>query len=297
MAGATRLSAADLNMLLLIRHFELKLLELFASGHIAGTTHTCLGQEYIPVALTPLLTPAFTFSNHRGHGHYLAQFGDIDGLLAEICGREGAVCGGHGGSQHIFRDGYCSTGVQGAGVSTSLGVALHMKSVGRPDLVVAYVGDGTWGQGTVYEVLNMAVLWRLPLVVVVENNGIAQSTPTSLAMAGTIAGRAAAFGARYEYVEGTCVVAIRELLTEPLARTRDGAGPLVIEFRTGRLGPHSKGDDTRSAADMDRLREGDWYTTYPGAHPHQFAEADVEQRELVDRLAREVLARPLAGVR
>src|SRR5205085_10545173 len=105
---------ADLATMLLIRHFELALLDLFARGELHGTTHTCLGQEYVPVALAPLLTARdYVFSNHRGHGHYIARFGDPDGLLAEIMGRAGGVCHGVGGSQHVFRDRYLSTGVQG----------------------------------------------------------------------------------------------------------------------------------------------------------------------------------------
>src|SRR6185437_13571078 len=109
-AGLSPPSAADLDRLLMIRHFEQALLELFSQGRLNGTTHTCLGQEYIPVALYPLLDEGdFVFSNHRGHGHYLARFDDPAGLLAEIMGREGAVCNGVGGSQHIFRDRYLST--------------------------------------------------------------------------------------------------------------------------------------------------------------------------------------------
>ncbi|MEU1762973.1 thiamine pyrophosphate-dependent dehydrogenase E1 component subunit alpha [Micromonospora sp. NPDC005652] len=286
-----RLADADLDLLLTIRHFEQTLLSLFASGHIAGTTHTCLGQEYIPVAMTPLLAPAFTFSNHRGHGHYLAQFGDLAGLLAEITGRAGAVCGGVGGSQHVFRDGFCSTGVQGEGVAAAVGVALHMRTTNLPDLAVAYIGDGTWGQGVVYEALNLAALWSLPLVIVVEHNGIAQSTPTDRAMAGTVAARAAAFGVRHAYVDSTCVVAIRDQLAAEVARVRDGGGPLVVEFRTQRLGPHSKGDDTRPAAELAALTERDWYTTYARQHPAHFAARDAKARATVAVIAQEVLAR------
>jgi acetoin:2,6-dichlorophenolindophenol oxidoreductase subunit alpha len=287
-----RLADTDLDLLLTIRHFERTLLSLFAAGHIAGTTHTCLGQEYIPVAMTPLLAPAFTFSNHRGHGHYLAQFGDVAGLLAEVTGRAGAVCGGVGGSQHVLREGFCSTGVQGEGVAAALGVAMHMRSTGRPDLAVAYIGDGTWGQGVVYEALNMAALWSLPLVIVVEHNGIAQTTPTVHAMAGTVAARAAAFGVAHVWVDTTCVTAVRGQLAAPVKRVRGGGGPLVVEFRTQRLGPHSKGDDTRSPAELAALAERDWYTTYARQHPEQFAERDAIARASVESLAREILTRP-----
>ena len=284
----------DLGLLLLIRHFELALLDLFAQGRVAGTTHTCLGQEYIPVAVAPLLAPAFVMTNHRGHGHYLAQFRDPAGLLAEITGRAGAVCGGRGGSQHLFREGFCSTGIQGEGVAVAAGLALRMKATKRPGLAAVYTGDGTWGQGVVYEALNMAQMWRLPLVMVVENNGIAQSTPTARAMAGSIEARAAAFGARHEQVTATCPLAVREQLAGPITQTRAGAGPLVIEFRTHRLGPHSKGDDTRDEAELAELREWDWYARYRDAHPGQFAAADAAAKQLISDTVTEVLARPLA---
>ncbi|MFD4208322.1 thiamine pyrophosphate-dependent dehydrogenase E1 component subunit alpha [Micromonospora tulbaghiae] len=294
-AAPGALTDDDLARLLLIRHFERSLLDLFAAGEVSGTTHTCLGQEYIPVALQTLTTPAFVFSNHRGHGHYLAQFGDPAGLLAEILGREGAVCGGYGGSQHLYREGFCSTGVQGESVPAALGVALHLRRTGKPGLVVAYIGDGTWGQGVVYEALNMAQLWSAPLLLAVENNGIAQSTPTERAMAGSIAGRAAAFGVRYEGVESTCIPTIRRQLAGALAETRCGAGPLVIEFRTERLGPHSKGDDFRPAEYLAGLADWDWYTRYAARYPAQFAEIDARQRQLIESVVRDVLARPLAA--
>jgi acetoin:2,6-dichlorophenolindophenol oxidoreductase subunit alpha len=288
------LDDADLDLLLLIRHFELTVLELFARGQLSGTTHTCLGQEYIPVAMTPLLSPAFVVSNHRGHGHYLAQFRDPVGLLAEITGRSGGICGGRGGSQHLYRDGFCSTGIQGEGVPVALGAALHLRRVRRPGLAVAYLGDGTWGQGVVYEALNMAQLWTAPLVLVVENNGIAQSTPVGSAMAGSVAARAAGFGVRYQEVIATCPVAIRGQLAGPVRQTRDGGGPLVVEFRTRRLGPHSKGDDTRDKAELAAIAEWDWYVRYRQLHGEQFEAADEKQRRRMADIASEILARPLA---
>lgn len=288
------LDDADLDLLLLIRHFELTVLDLFARGQLSGTTHTCLGQEYIPVAMTQLLLPAFVVSNHRGHGHYLAQFRDPAGLLAEITGRSGGICGGLGGSQHLYRDGFCSTGVQGEGVPIALGAALHLGRVGRSGLAAAYLGDGTWGQGVLYEALNMAQLWSAPLVLVVENNGIAQSTPAASAMAGSVAGRAAAFGVRYEEVTVTCPRAIRRQLADPVRHTRDGGGPLVVEFRTIRLGPHSKGDDTRDKAELAAIAQRDWYVRYRQRYREQFERADMAQRYRMAAIAAEVLARPLA---
>ncbi|GAA3445151.1 thiamine pyrophosphate-dependent dehydrogenase E1 component subunit alpha [Planomonospora venezuelensis] len=290
--GLSRLADDDLELLLLIRHFELELLRLYGRGELNGTTHTCLGQEYVPVALRPLLGPAdFVFSNHRGHGHYLARFGDAHGLLAEIMGREGAVCGGVGGSQHVHRDGYLSTGVQGESLPVAAGVALHLRRTGPGALACVYIGDGTWGEGAVYEALNLAALWRLPLLVVVENNGIAQSTPTASQMAGTVAGRAAAFGIAHRLVVSADVNEIRRELEPAVARVREGR-PLVVEFVTHRLGPHSKGDDTRSPQAIRAAQENDWYGRYAHDHPEHFHRFDGPARARVRGVADEVAARP-----
>ncbi|GAB1816917.1 thiamine pyrophosphate-dependent dehydrogenase E1 component subunit alpha [Herbidospora sp. RD11066] len=276
----------DVDRLLLIRHFERALLDLFAKGELNGTTHTCLGQEIVPVALAPLLGPAdHVFSNHRGHGHYLARFDDPAGLLAEIMGREGAVCGGVGGSQHILRDTYLSTGIQGESLPVAAGVALHLQGSGA--LACAYIGDGTWGEGSVYETLNLAGLWGLPLLVVVEHNGIAQTTPTALAMSGDIGSRCAAFGVAHVALPAEDISEIRAVLTPLIASVRAGS-PLVVEFQVNRLGPHSKGDDTRSG--VEELR--DWYREMSGAI--DFAEADARARDLVDAVVRDVKARPLS---
>ena len=283
----------DLRALLLIRHFELALLDLFGQGKLSGTTHTCLGQEYVPVALAPLLRGDFVFSNHRGHGHYLAHHRDPEGLLAEIMGREGAVCGGVGGSQHIYREGYLSTGVQGQSLPVAVGVGLHLTRSGQRAIPVTYIGDGTWGEGSVYEALNMAALWHVPLLVVVEHNGIAQSTPTSRQLAGTIRDRAHAFGIAHHHVHSTDVGRIRAELAPMIDRMRDRREPLVVEFDTVRLGPHSKGDDTRSAEERGRLKDRDWHAAYAARFGDRFAELDAEQRDRVARLVAAVEARPL----
>lgn len=283
--------ADDLETLLLIRHFELALLDLYARGELHGTTHTCLGQEHIPVAVSALLgDDDHVFSNHRGHGHYLARYRDPDGLLAEIMGREGAICAGVGGSQHIRRPGYLSTGVQGESLPVAAGVALHLRRSAPGALACVYIGDGTWGEGAVYETLNLASLWQLPLLVVVENNGIAQSTPTSTAMAGTIADRARAFGIRHIEISSTDPAEIRATLAPLVDAVRDGA-PLVAEFRTHRLGPHSKGDDTRPAEVLRHAADHDWYDQQTGA---RFTALDEAQRQLITRVVAEVTARPLS---
>ena len=283
----------DLDLLLLIRAFEERLLALFAEGKLNGTTHSCLGQEYVPVALGPLLRPDdYVFSNHRGHGHYLARFDDPVGLLAEIMGREGGVCNGVGGSQHIKRGTYLSTGVQGESLPVAVGAALHLKTFGQGLLAAAFIGDGTWGEGAVYEALNMAQLWRLPLVVIVENNHIAQSTPQERHTAGTIAGRAAAFGIGYHAVDTQDVDAIRAELAPLIQRVRDEPAPLVVEFDTIRIGPHSKGDDSRDADELTAMRARDWYGHYAGGLSERFEAANSRQRARVADAVRLVEARP-----
>lgn len=255
--------SADLELLLMIRAFEEHLLELFGRGLLAGTTHTSLGQEIVPVALrTSLTKDDWIFSHHRGHAHFLALHEDFRGLMAEIMGREGAVCGGVGGSQHVNVGNFFSTGVQGEGLGQAVGVAHHLKRENRGRLAVVYIGDGTFGEGLVYEALNMAALWKLPLLVVVENNGIAQTTPTSTAMAGTIEGRSAAFGIPHTRIDTRDLMEIRSI-TEPLiARMRKAPGPRMIEFLVPRLGPHSKGDDTRAAHEIAAEHARDWLKHY-----------------------------------
>jgi pyruvate dehydrogenase E1 component alpha subunit len=290
----SRISDEDLRSLLRIRHTEKRIQQLFTEGEVAGTTHLCLGQEYVPVSLTPLLAPPdFVFSNHRGHGHYLARTGDLAGLLAEVMGRTGAPCRGIGGSQHLRRDRYLSSGVQGQTLSVAAGTALHLQRAGTEALACAYIGDGTWGEGAVYEALNLAALWRLPLLVVVEHNGIAQTTPTRLQMAGSVAGRARAFRLAHVRVTALDVNQIRREVSSAVAGVRAGR-PAIVEFRTYRLGPHSKGDDTRHPAEVRDAAEHDWYELYRRTHPDHFAAWDEVERRAVEAVAREVTARPPA---
>lgn len=299
LAGTARrprpMSDDDLGLALLIRRFEERLLLLFSAGELSGTTHTCIGQEYVPVALAPLLADDVVLSNHRGHGHYLAHCGDPEGLLAELMGREGGVCNGVGGSQHLRTDRFLSTGVQGESLPIAVGVALHLKRTAPDRIVAAYIGDGTWGEGAVYEALNLAQLWRVPLLVVVEHNRIAQSTPTTLQLAGTISGRAAAFGITFSESDSPDVGEIRAAAAPHVARVRATSTPHVLLLHTTRLGPHSKGDDSRPADEVAALWQDDWLARYAGCFPAQFEAADAQARRRVADLATTVAARPPAA--
>jgi 2-oxoisovalerate dehydrogenase E1 component len=234
-----------LSRALLTRFVEERLLELFAQGRLNGTVHTCIGQEMTGV-LTEFLRPGDTlFSNHRCHGHYLWRTGDVEGLIAELMGRKTGVCGGIGGSQHLCKDGFFSNGIQGGIVPVATGLALGHKLRGRGDVSVVFLGDGTLGEGVVYEAFNVASKWQLPLLFVLEDNKYSQSTAQEETLAGDICARPAAFG--IETIKADTwnwenLYAVAGALIEQM---REDKRPRFLHIETYRLKAHSKGDDTR----------------------------------------------------
>src|SRR6516164_4765319 len=192
--------------MLFIRRFEESLLELFERGLLNGTTHACIGQEADAVAVVEHLGEQdHVVSNHRCHGHFLARTGDALGLMAEIMGKPEGVCGGIGGSQHLCAPGFKSNGIQGGIVPNAAGIALAKQLDGGDGLSVVFIGDGTLGEGATYETLNLASLWKLPLVVVLEDNEWAQSTPVGANLAGSMSDRFAAFGIPVFEIDSTDV--------------------------------------------------------------------------------------------
>ena len=241
-----------------IRGFETRLLELFAQAKLFGTTHTGLGQEAVAVAVMENLAPEdIIFSSHRCHGHYLARFDDPAGLLGELMGRVNGVCGGRGGSQNLCREGFYSSGVQGGYLPIAAGMAYAEKAKGSGAIVVAFLGDGTLGEGVVYEALNLASLKSVPLLLVLEANGYAQSTPTALGVAGSMVGRAVAFGIDAGEVESNDVEVLEARFRAAAAAVRESGRPRMEIVHTYRLGPHSKGDDDRPPGEIDAWRDRD----------------------------------------
>ncbi|WP_117211472.1 thiamine pyrophosphate-dependent dehydrogenase E1 component subunit alpha [Allorhizocola rhizosphaerae] len=255
-----------------IRRFEETLLDLFDEGVLNGTTHACIGQEADAVGVIEHLREGdHIFSNHRCHGHYLARTGDALGLMAEIMGKEAGVCAGIGGSQHICAPGFMSNGVQGGIVPTAAGIALAMKLRGADTISVVFIGDGTLGEGAVYETLNIAALWQVPLLIVLENNEWAQSTPVSLNTAGSMAARFEAFGIPVTETTTTDVLEIDRLAQKEVELVRSLNSPRALIVNTYRLCHHSKSDDHRPEAEVAirwqieplviqraRLSEADW---------------------------------------
>jgi TPP-dependent pyruvate/acetoin dehydrogenase alpha subunit len=242
--------------MLRIRLFEEALLKLFSRGLLRGTVHTCLGQEACAVGVVGALDPNrdVVCSNHRGHGHFLAFGGDMKGLLDEIMGRDSGVCGGKGGSQHLHCKNFYSNGVLGGMVPVATGIALAQKRDGQRGISVVFSGDGAMAEGVIYESLNIATLWKLPILLAIENNHIAQTTPASLEHGSPIENIPTAFGVKTVMVNGNDVLAVRRAVEILILEMREDQSPKCLVLDTCRLGPHSKGDDSRSKDEIEKCQ-------------------------------------------
>lgn len=273
-----------------IRRFEETLLQMFSEGLLVGTTHTCIGQEADAVGVIDHLDPGHdvVVSNHRCHGHFLAFTGDRVGLLAEVMGRTIGVSGGKGGSQHLCAPNFYTNGIQGSIVPLASGIAMAQAIEGGEGITVVFIGDGTLGQGAVYECLNMASLWNLPLLIVVEDNLYAQTTPKALAVAGVVGARAEAFGVHNRTLASTDVTQVHELAGEVIHHVRTERRPAMLTLQTYRLAAHSKGDDTRDPAEIEAQRRHD-PLTIAGAR------LDPAERERIEAQCESELAEAVAS--
>lgn len=237
-----------------IRKFEQTVLENFPKGKFFGTTHTYLGQEADAVGvLAHIQESDIVFSNHRCHGHFLAYGGDPRALFAEMMGRATGVCGGRGGSQHLHWRNFYSNGVLGGIIPIATGMALAEKFNQSGAVTIAFLGDGTLGEGVIYEAFNMASLWKAPILYVLENNRIAQTTRVELSLAGEIPNRFNAFGIPVHELHTSDVLEISPVAAELLSKVRRDTSPYALILNTYRFGPHSKGDDTRDPQEISQL--------------------------------------------
>jgi len=241
----------------LIRCFEKKLLDLFVKNLLFGTTHTCIGQECNSVSFLNAIETNIDiiWSNHRCHGHFISYSGNIIGLMAEIMGKKTGVCGGRGGSQHLHYKNFYSNGILGGTVPQALGSAFAIKN--KKSICIVFIGDGTMGSGVFYESLNLASLWNCPIIFVCENNNIAQTTPLNLALSGSILSRVKAFDIKTYKNNSLDVMQIYDLANEVISYVRKTRKPAFVELKSIRLGPHSKGDDTRSVNEIKKLNNND----------------------------------------
>ena len=245
-----------------IRRFEERVQEEFSKGGIPGFVHLYAGEEASAVGMCQHLGPKdYIASTHRGHGHSIAKGCDVIGMMCELFGRQGGLCGGKGGSMHIadLDQGMLgANGIVGGGPPLVIGAALTAKTLGTGTVAVCFSGDGASNQGTTFEALNMAVVLKLPAVFVFENNQYGEGTGVGYAVGShDIAGRARGFGMPAVKVTGDDFFAVHEAAREAVERARSGGGPSVIEVDTCRFFGHHSGDAQlyRGKDEVKRLRE------------------------------------------
>lgn len=232
--------------MLRIRYFDERASKMVKRGHIPGTVHTSIGQEAQVVGATMALGDQdYMSGNHRSHGHPIGKGSPLGPLMAELVGKATGVCKGKGGSLHLadFAVGSLGeSGIVGSSIPIAAGAALSAKVLGKKHVSLAFFGDGAANQGVLYEAMNMAGVWKLPVIFLCENNQYALSTPAHTVTSGVIADRAAGFGMQGVRVEaGQDVLAVYEAVSEAVARARNGEGPTLVEVVTYRFNEHSEG--------------------------------------------------------
>lgn len=240
-----------------IRRFEETVSELFRKGQLPGFTHSYIGMEAVATAFCwPLRDTDLMCSTHRGHGHAIAKGLDLSGLMAELHGRSTGVCGGKGGSMHFidFSKGFLGgNGIVGGGLPSAVGAALGRKLDGTDDVAVAFMGEGAVNQGVFHESLNLAAVWDVPLIAVVENNQYTQYSPYEVLTAGgDISARAQGYGLPQIKVDGQDIAAVYEVAQQVIERARKGEGPSLVDVETYRFHGHHEGEEQILGTDVYR---------------------------------------------
>ncbi|WP_372892214.1 thiamine pyrophosphate-dependent dehydrogenase E1 component subunit alpha [Rhodosalinus sp.] len=244
-----------------IRTFEDNANQLYLSAKMPGLTHMYSGEEAVAVGLCEALTDDDRItSTHRGHGHCVAKGAEFREMFCELLGKAEGYCRGKGGSMHIADQSHGNLGanaIVGGSMGIATGSALRAKLMGSDDVTVCFFGDGATAQGLWYEVMNMAALWRLPVIYACENNGYSEYTKTEEIAAGSITARAEAFGIEAHRVDGQDVLAVNALARDLVARARRGEGPFFVELETYRYHGHHVGDINREYY-RSKEEERDW---------------------------------------
>jgi pyruvate dehydrogenase E1 component alpha subunit len=249
--------------MLLIRRFEEKAGQLYGMGLIGGFCHLYIGQEAVVVGMEmATIEGDQVITSYRDHGHMLACGMDANGVMAELTGRRGGLSRGKGGSMHMFskeKQFYGGHGIVGAQVPLGAGLAFANKYRGNNNVSMAYYGDGAANQGQVYETFNMASIWKLPVIFIIENNRYAMGTAAtrSTAESESLGARGEAYGIPAEQVDGMDVRAVKEAADRAMAHCRSGEGPYILEMMTYRYRGHSMSDPAkyRSKEEVQKMRE------------------------------------------
>ena len=254
-----------------IRAFEERVRKEFAGGKLPGFVHLYAGQEAVAAGVCANLRPTdYIISNHRGHGHCIAKGVDPKGMMAELFGRATGTCKGKGGSMHIAdvdKGMLGANGIVGAGFPLACGAGFTAKVKGTDQVSVCFFGDGSTNQGTFHESVNLAAIWKLPVIFVCENNGYAESTPVGYAVGvPDLATRAVAYGIPGVTVDGMDVIAVHEAAGKAVARARAGEGPTLLECKTYRYYGHFEGDGQsyKTKEEVQRYRDRDPLRVFRG---------------------------------
>ncbi|WP_407048745.1 thiamine pyrophosphate-dependent dehydrogenase E1 component subunit alpha [Methyloraptor flagellatus] len=263
----------------LIRRFEEGAEEQYMRGLIHGTMHLSIGQEASAVGICmPLGDADYITSTHRGHGHCIAKGADPKNMFAEFFGKETGYCRGRGGSMHIAdveKGNLGANGIVGGGLPIAVGAALAIKQQGRKDVAISFFGDGASNEGSFHESLNMAAIWKLPVVFVCENNKYGMSTSTERSMAvPNVADRAVAYNIPGVIVDGNRFSEVASAALDAIERARAGLGPTLIECKTYRTRGHSR-------SDRNRYRTKEEIEAWKAKDPIQQFEAELTEHGLI----------------
>ena len=244
--------------MVMIRFFEEGVIKLFEQGKLFGTTHAYIGQEANAVGvITNLMESDTVVSNHRCHGHYITHKQNPYALLCEMMGKKDGLCGGRGGSQHICDNNFFSNGVLGGIMPLAAGLAFSEKFNETDNIIVVFIGDGTLGEGLLYETLNIISKWGLPVLIVVENNRYAQSTKIEFTLAGEIKDRFTAFDIETQEIDTFNVREISKVSIDLIKKVRKSKKPHCLIINTYRFVSHSRSDDGRDQNEIQKWKVND----------------------------------------
>jgi TPP-dependent pyruvate/acetoin dehydrogenase alpha subunit len=281
-----------------IRAFEEKVNELYTSALMPGLAHLYIGQEGVAVGVCEALEREdYITSTHRGHGHCLAKGASVEGMFAELLGKEAGYCRGKGGSMHIAdldSGNLGANAIVGGSAGIATGAAFSAKHLGNGRVAVCFFGEGALGQGLMYEVMNLAALWKLPVIYVCENNQYNEYTHYSETTAGEITARPEAFGIHTETANGQDVRAVYEKMKELVERVRNDGGPVFLLCETYRYRGHHVGDIDRAyyrskeeeqawMTERDPLKNlADWLIEKGLADQEMFEQIEAEAKEEIE---------------
>ncbi len=272
--------------MLTIRCFEEKAIELFEHNLIRGNIHPCIGQEAVSVgACTPLRRDDFMVNTHRGHGNCIAKGADLKLMMAELLGKSTGYCKGKGGSMHIadFQGGNLgANGIVGGGLPIAVGAGISIQNRGTDQVAVCFFGDGATNQGTFHESLNLAALWKLPVIFVCENNLYGLSTPVRESISVVnLSDRAKAYGIPGLSIDGNDILMVHNKMTEAVDRARAGEGPTLLDCITYRFFGHFTGDPGKGITYRSKKEMEQWLKRCP---IKRFRERLIQKEKITEKM-------------